>query len=50
MTLEEWEGLNDRAVGFYEFNVKLKAFSALLANYQAFENDRFLKHKAKLFN
>lgn len=36
MTIDEWESLNEKASTFYFFNLKLKAFSAILANYQAF--------------
>ena len=50
MSLEQWEELNEKAIIVSEFNTKLKAFSALLANYQAFDTDRFLKSKADIFH
>ncbi len=36
MGVEQWEEINERAMIFAQFNAKLKAFSALLANCQAF--------------
>ena len=43
---EEWELMKSRADIFYTINSKMKSFSALMANFQAFEEYQETKRKA----